>query len=115
QMSRTLKIAIAAFAIAMVSAPAALTEPAGIEVVSVRVPYGDLDMSKAAGGATLLKRIEGAARKGCGKTTGRSPLQPRWAMTCRSDAIGAAVRSAGIDTLTLAWSGKHPATTLASR
>lgn len=116
-MSRTFKIAIAAFALSLTAAPAALAQtPAnGIETVSVRVPYGDLDMSSIAGGQTLLKRIEGAAIRVCAKAVPRTMLKMRSPSTCRRETVDSTVRQLAMSTLTLAWSGKYPATNVASR
>ena len=115
-MTRIFKFALAAFAAYGFISPTAVAETKpGIEVVSVRVSYGDLDMSKPAGGATLLKRLESAARKVCGETAIRSSLLPRSIANCRREVIENTVRTADLTTLTLAWSGKYPATQTASR
>ncbi len=103
-MSRTFKFAIAAFAISMTLAPATLAQ-VGIEQVSARVAYGDLDMSTVAGGKTLLKRIESAARRVCGDAGPRSPLKPRSVPVCRRETVESAIRRINITTLTLAWNG----------
>lgn len=103
-MSRTFKFAIAAFAVSLAFAPAALAQ-VGVERVSVRVAYGDLNMASPAGGVTLLKRIEGAARKVCDDATTRSPLKPRSVSRCRKDTVESTVRQLDIGTLTLAWTG----------
>jgi UrcA family protein len=113
-MSRTFKIAIAAFAASMILSPVATAQVAGKPVsVSISVPYGDLDMSKPSSGATLLKRIEGAARKACKGS--RSLIAPHVEAQCWRDAVGTAVRQADIGTLTLTWSGKSPSTNIAAR
>lgn len=106
-MSRTFKIAtIAAFAsFALLPAAAAQT---GVENVSVRVAYGDLDMSSMKGAQTLLKRIEGAARKVCRDTIRRSPLKPRSDSECRRDTVGSTVAQLNITTLTAAWNKNLP-------
>ena len=109
-MSRTFKIAAAVIAASLILAPAALAQE-----VSMPVAYGDLDMSSNAGGVTLLRRIEGAARKVCDKAVPRSPLTPRAVTTCRRETVEGAVRGLNIGALTLAWTGKYPATDVASR
>ena len=116
-MSRTFKIAAALIAASLAFAPAALaqTHANGIENVSIRVAYGDLDMSKPAGGIALLKRIEVAARKVCGEVRGRTPLRPHPPVNCRRETVARTVSSLSIGTLTLAWSGKYPTTSVASR
>jgi UrcA family protein len=114
-MSRTIKSAFAALALSMAFAPAAFAQ-AGREEVSIRVAYGDLNMSSASGGQTLLERIDGAARKVCGKRSDYSPLQPHSVSECRHDAVAAAVARLRIDTLTQAWNGKQaPSTQVAAR
>jgi len=109
-MSRTFKIAIAALIASVAFAPAALAQ-VGVEQVSVHVAYGDLDMSTVAGGKTLLKRIEGAARRVCGDASPRSPLKPRSVPVCRRESVANAVRGLNIATLTLAWNGSEPGQT----
>ncbi|HEX5008040.1 MAG TPA: UrcA family protein, partial [Hyphomonadaceae bacterium] len=71
--------------------------------VSVRVSYGDLDMSKPTGGETLLKRIEGAARKVCYQAVPRTLLKVRSLGKCRNETIANAVGNVKISTLTMAW------------
>jgi UrcA family protein len=109
-MSRTFKIAIiAAFAsIALAPVASAQSGRTGIEQVSVRVAYGDLDMSTMGGAQTLLKRIQGAARSVCKDAVKRSPLSPRSQSTCRRDTIGATVAQHNITTLTMAWNRTQP-------
>lgn len=46
---------------------AAFSTPASAETITIAVPYGDLDLSSAAGIATLEGRIAAAAEKICGK------------------------------------------------
>jgi UrcA family protein len=113
-MSRTFKIAIAAFALSLTVAPAALAQT-GVEQVSVRVAYGDLDTSKPAGGAELLKRIEGAAREVCGEAMPRTLLKMHSPGACRTQTVENTVRDLAIGTLTMAWSGKQPVTAVAAR
>lgn len=110
-MSRTLKIAIAAFALSLTAAPAL----AQAKDASIRVAYGDIDVSKPAGGAVLLKRIEVAARKVCDQATPRTQLKPHAAAVCRRETVESTVRGLNIGTLTLAWSGKYPTTNMAER
>jgi UrcA family protein len=82
---------------------------------SFPVVYGDLNLSKPAGGRTLLVRIEKAARKVCGNAIPHSPLLQRQAVECRREAVALTVRNLGFPALTLAWSGKYPATVMAAR
>jgi UrcA family protein len=101
-MSRTFKIAIAAALSAIALAPAAFADT-GSKDVSVRIAYGDLDMSTAKGASTLLKRIQGAARAVCKDSIERSPLSPRAETQCRRNTVGAVVAQLDIGTLTAAW------------
>ena len=115
-MSRIFKSAIAAFAIAVTAAagaPAALAE-SGVEQMSVRVRYADLDMSSVAGGHALLGRIQRAARMVCEDTIPHSPLTPRAVRACRTETVANVVHDLNIAGLTLAWSGRNMST-LASR
>ena len=58
-----MRIVLPAFALACAATPAA-AEPV---TVTVKVPYGDLDLTKPAGRATLDARLDRAARKACGR------------------------------------------------
>jgi UrcA family protein len=113
-MSRTFKIAAALIAASLAFAPAALAQTSPKDP-SLRVGYGDLDMSSPAGGVALLKRIEGAARRVCDDAMAHSPLTPRAISTCRRATIDSTVRGLNLGTLTLAWSGKYPETAIAAR
>jgi UrcA family protein len=112
-MSSTIKSALAALILAAAFAPSALAQSPG-EPGSVKVAYGDLDMSTATGGEILLKRVQSAARKACVKVIPRSSLTPQALTFCRRDTVEHAVRGMGIASLTAAWTGQ-PATNLASR
>ncbi len=106
-MSRAFKLAIIAAFASFALTPAAAAQK-GIEEVSVRVAYGDLDTSTIKGADTLLKRIESAARKVCRDTIGRSPLKPRSDAECRRETAGSTVARLNVDTLTTAWSKTRP-------
>ncbi len=112
-MSRTFKSALVSLFASAALTPAALaqtpTEPA-----SVRVAYGDLNMSTRTGGEILLHRINSAAKKACARTVERSPLTPTAMTNCQQDTVAFAVRQMNIGTLTAAWGGAKT-TTLASR
>ena len=112
-MSRTFKIAFVSLIAAAALAPAALAQTPA-EPASVRVAYGDLNMSTVDGGEILLRRIQSAAKKACATSIERSPLQPAALTNCRRDTVEHTVRQMSITTLTAAW-GKSPATTLAAR
>lgn len=112
-MTCTFKSALASLVVAVALTPAALAQsPAAPE--SVRVGYGDLNMSTRAGGEILLHRIHSAAKKACAKAVELSPLTPRAMTNCRQDTVDHAVHQMDIVTLTAAWGGEQ-ATTLASR
>ena len=108
-MSRSFRLAAAALVISSF-APAAFSQ-AGVEHVSVRVHYADLDVTRPEGGLTLLNRIKNAANTVCGSARTRAPLtQIRLASECRRTAIDSAVRRLDFAMLTLAWSGKQTTT-----
>ena len=111
-MSATLKIALAALTLSAF-APAAFADKSG--EVSLRISYGDLNMSSPANGAKLLTRIEKAARKVCSSAIPHSPLLEREKVECRNETIANTVRSLDLPTLSVAWNGKYAATVLAAR
>jgi UrcA family protein len=113
-MSRTFKTAFVALIAAAALTPAALAQTP-TEPVSVRVAYGDLNMSSRAGGEILLHRIQSAAKKACAKEVEQSPLTPRAMTSCRQDTVAHAVRQLNIATLTAAWGGGPASTAIASR
>jgi UrcA family protein len=105
-MSRSFRLAAAALVISSF-APAAFSQ-AGVEQVSVRVHYADLDVTRPQGGVTLLNRIKNAANTVCGSARTRAPLtQIRLTSECRRTAIDSAVRRLDFAMLTLAWSGRQ--------
>jgi UrcA family protein len=113
-MSRTFKIAFVSLSAAAAAlAPTALAQTPA-QPASVRVAYGDLNMSTVDGGEILLRRIQSAAKVACVRTVERSQLQPAALTNCRRDTVEHTVREMNITTLTAAW-GKSPATTLAAR
>jgi UrcA family protein len=112
-MSRAIKFAFGALIFAAAVSPAASAETPR-PPSSVDVAYGDLNMSASTSGDILLKRIQSAADKACGRISVHSPLTPRALALCRRDAVEHTVRKMGIAILTAAWS-RVPATNLASR
>jgi len=112
-MSATFKSALVSLFAAVAIAPAALAQTPA-EPASVRVAYGDLNMSTSAGGEILLHRISSAAKKACARAVERSPLTPAAMTNCRQDTVESVVRQMNFATLTTAWNGEK-ATTLASR
>jgi UrcA family protein len=112
-MSATLKSALAALTFAAILAPSAQAEPERRAPAVKNVAYGDLDMSTVSGGKILLDRIELAAVKVCGRHWTYSPLQPHSKMDCRRDTVAKVVRQLNIETLTFAWAGPAPTTSMA--
>lgn len=112
-MSRNFKCALVSMFAAAALAPIAFAQtPAG--PASIRVAYGDLDMSTRTGGEVLLQRISAAAEKACAKAIKLSPLLPAVSAHCLNDTVAFTVRQMNITTLTIAWGG-GASTTLASR
>jgi UrcA family protein len=74
----------------------------GYQAQAVKVAYGDLDTTSAAGAAALLDRINQAARLACGERMYRpANLEHNTAYAkCRSQAVAHAVESVGAPTLT---------------
>lgn len=60
-----MRIALPLIALAAAAAPALAAPPVGQETVTVRVAYGDLDLTSAAGRAALEARIDARLRKAC--------------------------------------------------
>jgi UrcA family protein len=113
-MSCSFKFALIPLAAMLTAATPVMAEPSK-KADALRVSYGDVDMTTAGGGATLLKRIEKAAKKVCGPTWTISPLAPHAISDCRRETVASAVRTLDLQTLTLAWSGSTPASGFASR
>jgi UrcA family protein len=113
-MSCTFKSALIALISAAALTPAVFAETSA-EPASIRVAYGDLNMSSAAGGRTLLKRISIAARKACQKVTETSLLKPLAVSSCKHETIASTVRRLNMVTLTAAWEGAPASTVIASR
>lgn len=59
-----MRFALPLIALAAVAAPA-IAAPAVDETVTVRVAYGDVDVTSAAGRAAIEARIEASVRKAC--------------------------------------------------
>lgn len=113
-MSLTIKSAFVALTLAAIIAPSALAQT-GAGQPSLRVAYGDLDMSQVSAGQALLQRIAAAAGKVCDDATTHSPLTPRTVSDCRRETIASVVQQLNIGTLTFAWKGAVATSTFASR
>jgi UrcA family protein len=87
-----------------IAAPAALAERAPNWAAMAVVEYGDLDLSKEAGGQVLLSRIAHASRKLCGKrpSTVMNQALDRH-LGCRASVIADTVKRINQPNLTLAW------------
>lgn len=59
-----MRITVPLIAFAIVAAPA-VAAPAAEETVTVRIPYGDVDMTSSEGRAALESRIDAKLRKAC--------------------------------------------------
>lgn len=70
-----------------------------IEIHSVTVRYGDLDLTSSAGAAALYQRIQGAARLACGYEDHRLARLP-YVNHCNNSAISDAVATVNSPLLT---------------
>jgi UrcA family protein len=114
-MSRLISVAAGAAIAAALSFGSAYAASASV-VVSASAPassglyqtraatvaYGDVDLATAEGTATLLSRIDAAARVLCGEQAGKTMnfARARIFETCRAQATAAAVKTADIPQLT---------------
>lgn len=84
------KLVIPAFAALSLAAAAHAKDPE-MTVVSVTVPYADLDLTSEAGAATLHERIVAAASHVCRRPDARSfDAGPSW-QACRKKAVDEAM------------------------
>jgi len=101
-MSRFVKSALIAILAAAAFAPAALAEKPS--VARVAVAYSDLNLSHPAGVSALLKRIDAASKRVCGKEPSTASLgQMSRYLKCRAAAKDEGVRTVGIEAVTLAY------------
>ena len=91
-------VALAALA-CLVGSAQVLASSQQIEIHSVTVRYGDLDLTSSAGAAALYGRIETAARMTCGHADHRLATLP-YVNRCNSSAISTAVASVNSPLLT---------------
>ncbi|HEX4387840.1 MAG TPA: UrcA family protein [Steroidobacteraceae bacterium] len=94
--------------LALLGSAQALADPEGTR--SVKVGYGDLDLSTQAGAATLYQRIRGAAHQVCG-SDGRSLADYAISRSCFNNAVSTAVATVNNPRLTALHQGKSPAVT----
>jgi len=86
-------IMIFAAALALAGAAASQAAIAGDNSATVKVGYGDLDLSSAKGSAALLHRLSDAALQACGASDFSVP-EYRWAIersSCYRDSMDRAV------------------------
>lgn len=113
-MSLKIKSALAILALAAIAAPAALADT-GRAQPTLRITYGDLDMTTPMGGQTLLTRIEGAARQICDDAERHAKPDENRTYKCRRRTVETAVRAMNKPMLSLAWTGKADTSAFASR
>ena len=77
---------LAAAAAVLGSVPAFAESPLEV-VVETKISYADLNLSSAAGRATLDNRIKGAARFVCGPNQGPTLAEHKHRRDCQSNAI----------------------------
>ena len=97
------KLVIPCMALAAASsqpASASPEVPAGYEVVTRRVSYADLDLTRKEGVETLYSRIRVAANEVCDLTNSRLVGRLVMANRCKQEAIGRAVEDANLAELT---------------
>jgi UrcA family protein len=88
-----------------------LVIPAGAADLDVRtkaVPFGDLDLSSAAGVKVLYRRIQAAAEEVCKPAMSGDLGQITAARACRERAVDAAVRHVNVVALTRLRFGSEP-------
>ncbi|MBA3812712.1 MAG: UrcA family protein [Caulobacteraceae bacterium] len=83
------------------------------ETVSVKVPYGDLDLGKDAGAKAMLQRIRHAARTICGEPDGSLNAHFQY-RSCFKSTTDRAVAAFGNPMVTAMNSGRSAAIQLAS-
>jgi len=92
-MSRNL-LTILAISTLLASSLSALAQPA-TEQVAIKVFYGDLDLSKAAGMQTLRSRLRIASLQVCGSDRGALRIGTIDPERCRQDAMTNAMEAIG--------------------
>jgi UrcA family protein len=105
-MSRMYRFVIVAMATAVSAAPIVCAQ-AGVKQTSVRVAYGDLDLSTRAGAATLLKRMKAATRRVCGaEPSPREIAAMSRHQVCAQDAMSRAVAAIDSPLVTALFTGE---------
>jgi UrcA family protein len=96
-MNRTLFAAVATVAGLLSTAATAAESPAAtsVEVASVVVPYGDLNLNSERGVQQLQRRLVAAAKEVCGRHDPRDLRLAGIARDCMDGAISRAVAEVG--------------------
>ena len=71
-------------------------EARNVDFEEVKVSYGDLDLSTAAGQDELEMRVHGAAQEVCGEVHSRIASEIRDNRECRQIAVSQALRQVGL-------------------
>lgn len=114
-MQRSLMLALASCVALgfMAAAPASAEARAPTAQI---VHYSDLNIDRASGARTLLRRINHAARVACGDHMGRTNFGERRAIRqCEREAVEAAVAKIDNTTLTAMFYDRSPEVTIALR
>jgi len=107
-----LAFTVAAFGSASAQEPTlSLTEPGAL---SVRVAYGDIDLSRAEGVAEMSARIEKALKAVCGSSRGSANAVRTMVAKCRKKALTNAIADINAPLLTALYNPERM-THLASR
>ena len=78
------------------------TSSGGFQTVGLNVAFADLDISSGSGAATLLQRIDSAARVVCKPINSSVSWSARQFESCRKNAVSEAVEAVGSPALTQA-------------
>lgn len=98
-----MRFALPLFALAALAAPAFAAPSAGEQIVTVRIAYGDVDVTSPDGRAALEARIDAKLRKACTIETssrythGRSTLDDKCVADARTVALAEVVRVAAAE------------------
>jgi UrcA family protein len=106
------KLFLAALATSAMAATPALADTSQDQAPSVRVTYGDLDLSSEHGAHVLLSRLNNAARNVCGGgalAVSRNLSERAAFNACREQALGEAVASAHQPLVTELYDQQHGA------
>ena len=97
-----MRLALPLIALAAIAVPA-VAAPAGDDMVTVRIAYGDVDVTSAEGRATIEARINAKARKACSLvgtaryTHGRVAIDDKCVAEARTAALAEVERVAAAE------------------